>query len=255
MHFINRVRDLQQGVVRLCLGPLGLAAALCMTACGSKELTRSRAADVLKSSEGFQKSVTVALLPAYRQSLTLIGTGSHTTPKDEFALRRFLESRADLATLNHLGLVEFRVVRIEYPDSASSPVTVTATLTDEGRSASREWEQSGSSWLIPIARRALIEVTGLKSGGGDSKTARVEYTWKWEPTATGRSFDVSSREHGSLPESIRRSFGGASFADMLRDKGQLTLFDSSKALTGAATLQLYDDGWRLTGGAADPPKP
>jgi len=253
MCFINRVRRLRRGGVRLRLGPL-LLAALCAAACGSKELTRSRAADVLRSSEEFQKPVAVALLPEYRQSLTLIGTGSHTMPREEFALRRFLESHADLATLNHLGLVEFRVGRIEYPDSVSSPVTVTVELTDEGRSASREWQQSGPRWMIPIARRALVEVTGL-NGSADSKTARVEYTWKWEPTATGRNFDVSSREHGSLPESVRRSFGGASFADVLRDAGRVTLFDSSKALKGAATLRLYDDGWRVAGGAEEPSKP
>jgi hypothetical protein len=200
---------------------------------------------MLKSGEEFQKPASIILLPEYRQSLTLIGTGSQTTPKDEFALRRFMESHADLAVLHHQGLIDFKVSKIEYPDSASSPVMVTATLTDKGRSASREWQQSGDGWTIPIARRELVEVTGLAGGEGDSKTARAEYVWRWQPTEVGKNFDTSRREHQSLPEAIRRNLGGVSMADVMRQVGRVIVFDSSKTQTASASFRFYDDGWRL----------
>lgn len=218
---------------------------LCLMACSSGRLTRSGAADLIRSGEAFQKPASLTLLPEYRQSLTLIGAGSQTTPKEEFALRRFLESHADLAVLDHLGLVDFKVSRIEYPDSASSPVVVAATLTDKGRSASGEWQQSGAGWTVPIARRELVEVTGLTGGEGEAKAARAEYTWRWQPTEIGNYFDTSRREHQSLPESIRRNLGGVSMADVLRQLGGVTVFDGSKTQTASASFRLYDDGWRL----------
>lgn len=110
----------------------GLAALLCLTACNSNSLTRQRASEAIRSSEEFQKPVFITLLPEYRQSLTLIGAGSQMVPKTEFALGRFLESRPELAALRHRGLIELSVKNIEHPDSASSPVTVTTSLADEG---------------------------------------------------------------------------------------------------------------------------
>lgn len=231
-------------ITRLCCGLLGALIAIC-SACSSNKLSRSSAAGLIESSEAFRKPITISLLPEYRQSLTLIGEGSKDKPKEEFALRRFLESHADLAVLNHLGLVEFKVTGIQYLDSASSPVTVTSSLTDNGRSAARQWQQEGGRWTIPIAKKELVEVTGLTDGEEKSKQARVEYTWKWQPTDVGTSFDVSSQTHQSLPTSIRQNLSGASFGDMLRTAGQSVPFDSSKIQSGAVTLQLFDDGWRV----------
>lgn len=242
---MNRTNLLRQSGLRGRSWLPGLAILLCLTACGSNALTRSRAADLIKSGEEFQKPVLITLRPEYRQSLTLIGTGSQTTLKEEFALRRFLESHADLAVLQHLGLVDFKVSKIEYPDSASSPVTVMTALTYEGRSASREWQQSAGGWSIPIARRELVEVTGLVGGEGESKTARAEYTWRWQPTGVGKSFDTSRRQHQTLPEMIRQNLGGASMADVMRQAGSVIVFDGSKAQTASASFRLYDDGWRL----------
>jgi hypothetical protein len=231
--------------VILRLACLITATLFCLTACFSGRLTRSRAAEMIRSGEAFQKPVSITLLPEYRQSLTLIGTGSQTTPKEEFALRRFLESHADLAVLRHLGLVDFKVSKVEYPDSASSPVVVATTLTDEGRSASEAWQRSGDRWAIPIARRELVEVTGLTGGEGEAKTARAEYTWRWQPTETGKYFDTSRPEHQGLPETIRRNLGGVSMADMMRQLGGVVVFDGGKTQTASASFKLYDDGWRL----------
>lgn len=244
MHFIKGILRFRRGL-RASSVPLGLAALLCLTACGSKEMTRSRAADLITSSEAFKNPVTITLRPEYHQSLALTGTDSQSIPKEEIALRRFLESHPDLAVLAHVGLVEFKVKGIEYPNSASSPVTVTASLTGEGRTASRGWQQLGEGWAIPIARRELVEVTGLWGGEGDSKKARAEYTWRWNPVGVGTSFDTSNRDYQNLPESTRRNPAGTSFADALGGVGRVTFFDGGKTQKGSATLQLYDDGWRV----------
>jgi hypothetical protein len=237
-------RPLRRVNFRCPLWRPGLAALLCLMACNSNSLTRSRASEAISSSDEFQKPVSITLLPEYRQSLTLIG--SQTTPKTEVALERFLESRPELAALRHLGLVELSIKSIEHPDSASSPVTVATSLTSEGQVASRQWQQSGNGWTIPIAKRELVEVTGMAGAEGESKQSRAEYIWRWQPTDVGASFDTSSQAHQNLPASIRKSFGGGSFADALRNVGQLVLFDSSKTQKATATLQLYDDGWRVT---------
>lgn len=249
MHLANRIQP--QLRTRLCGVLFGVIIVICSAACSSNKLSRSSAAGLIESSEAFKKTISIILLPEYRQSLTLIGEGNRDLPKEEFALRRFLESHADLAALNHLGLVEFKVTGIQYPDSATSPVTVTTTLTDKGRSASRQWQQSGEGWTIPVAKRELVEVTGLTGSEGGSKQARVEYTWKWQPTEAGASFDVSGQAYQSLPASVRQNLGGTSFGDMLRGMGQAVPFDSSKTQKGASTLLLFDDGWRIDEKAAD----
>lgn len=247
MRLFNPMQS-QLRLAQLCCGLISVVIVICSAACNSNKLTRSSATSLIESSEAFRKPVAISLLPEYRQPLTLIGEGSRDRPKEEFALRRFLESHADLAALNHLGLVEFKVTGIQYPDSASSPVTVTSALTDNGLSASRQWQQSGDGWTVPVAKRELVEVTGLTGGEGESKQARVEYTWKWQPTDAGASFDVSSQAYQSLPASVRQNLGGVSFSDMLRSAGQYIPFDSGKTQKGTAILQLYDDGWRVIGG-------
>lgn len=218
-----------------------------LSACGSKELNRARAADIIESSEAFKNPVTVTIQPEYRQSLALAAVGVQTTSKEEIALKRFFEAHPDLAVFNHLGLVQFKVSNIQYPNSAASPVTVTAALADAGRSASVEWQQTGVGWVIPIARRELVEVTGVAVGEREGKRARVEYTWRWKPLGVGTNFDTSSRDYQSLPEHVRRNPRGTSFTDVLGGISQIPFFDGGKTQLGMVTLRLYDDGWRIDG--------
>ena len=244
MHLSKYTHALRRGRFRDCFVLLGLIAMLCLTACSSNSLTRPHATEMINSSEEFKQPVAVTLLPEYHQSLTLIGADSHTTPKTDFALQRFLESHAELAVLNHLGLVDFKVSSIEYPDSASSPVSVNSSLTEKGRAASRQWQQSGEGWAIPIAKKEVVEVTGIAGGEGDSKTARAEYKWRWQPTEVGKSFDKSDSAYQNVPASIRSNLGGASMADMMRQLGNGVAFDSSQTQKASASFRLYDDGWR-----------
>ena len=51
-------------------------------------------------------------------------------------------------------------------------------------------EKDGTVALaVPLARRKLVEVTKVTMNG--PSMARVEYTWKWEPTPVGDLFDAN----------------------------------------------------------------
>ena len=53
-------------------------------------------------------------------------------------------------------------------------------------------EKDGSLALaVPLARRKLVEVTKVTMNG--PSMARVEYTWKWEPTPVGDLFDANGQ--------------------------------------------------------------
>jgi hypothetical protein len=53
-------------------------------------------------------------------------------------------------------------------------------------------EKDGSLALaVPLARRKLVEVNKVTMNG--PSMARVEYTWKWEPTPVGDLFDANGQ--------------------------------------------------------------
>ncbi|MGB9103339.1 MAG: hypothetical protein WCC59_01160 [Terriglobales bacterium] len=53
-------------------------------------------------------------------------------------------------------------------------------------------EKDGTLALtVPLARRKLVEVTKVTMNG--PSMARVEYTWKWEPTPVGDLFDANGQ--------------------------------------------------------------
>jgi hypothetical protein len=215
-----------------------------MVGCNSNKLSQSHAVEVITSSDSFKKPAAIYLQPEYKDNLPSFGKTSEE--QAAYAMKWFYKKNPELAVLNHLALVDFRVVKMDYPDTGGSLTTVASFLTDKGRAASKDWQQIGDAWVITLASRKLGEVTGIAGGEGNSKSARVEYTWRWEPTETGKYFDISGSAYQQLPETIRESFSGRSVGSMIKQQGNVTLFDSSKMQKETANLQLYDDGWRIT---------
>jgi hypothetical protein len=99
-------------------------------------------------------------------------------------------------------------------------------LTPKGEIEAKAWEKTTENvkfdslglvssdvtvYRVVIAEKQLIEVTGIAMSEG-GKTARVEFTWKWAPTA-----------HAKLSNQV----------------------PSDKPKECSADFQLYDDGWRL----------
>lgn len=99
-------------------------------------------------------------------------------------------------------------------------------LTPRGKEAASAWTKTAEkpTWcteatpgatvfLIPLAERELVGVTGITSNPNE-KSAVVEFDWKWAPT---KGSDI-------LPEKV----------------------PSNEIKHGRAAAQLYDDGWRIT---------
>jgi hypothetical protein len=119
------------------------------------------------------------------------------------------------------GFVQYRALQADdwkdtisyYGDQAKCPVGagewIEVTLTPKGQTAAKQWEQVFSTFIVPLANPAFIEVTGIVSEGETS--ARADYAWQWRTTEVGKDVGVDvSPQHA----------------------------------TGIFTK--YDDGWRLT---------
>jgi hypothetical protein len=99
-------------------------------------------------------------------------------------------------------------------------------LTEAGQQEANSWVRTsekvqqplggppspqGTVYLIPLANKKLLEVTGIALGL-DGRQAQIEFTWKW----------VGSAQAKLLPDSV-----------------------PPEAQRGNCFAQLYDDGWRI----------
>jgi hypothetical protein len=67
-------------------------------------------------------------------------------------------------------------------------------------------------YAAPLAHREMEEVTGIAAAGERNRISEAQFTWRWISTDTGKLF----------PDRV-----------------------GSGLQNGEATLQLYDDGWRI----------
>jgi hypothetical protein len=83
--------------------------------------------------------------------------------------------------------------------------TTPITLTTEGEKLitsvpefTKTKDSDGSlGYVVPLAQRKLVAINEVKMISASS--ARIDYTWKWEPTQLGSYFDVSSKLVKSFP--------------------------------------------------------
>lgn len=207
---------------------------------GSRELTRSRAGDLIRDSADFRRPVSVAL-PGKREQ----PTRAQSTDEPEVAARgrafdEYARSHVEMAVFRHLGLIDFRAALVEVPSPEHEwwRFGVESVLTEKGeREAAEESEGKGREGIV-ISRRELIEVMGLATPAAG--TARAEFTWKEVPTPTGEAFDPMTDAYRGLPEWIRRGMAGPASG---MGKGLERKYGVPRK--GTALLQLYDDGWRV----------
>lgn len=103
------------------------------------------------------------------------------------------------------------------------------SLTAKGRDAAKEWKPSDifirpelapdHCRRVPIARREIIDVTGIVHEAGKT-SAEAQFKWRWALTPIGKQIELQN------PKSKH-------------------LRDVKETSTGGAWLRLYDDGWRL----------
>jgi len=229
----------------------------------SKDLTRSRAADLIKSAKEFKEPVAIRLRDDYGEvSVPAKSDDEKEIEAQPRAIEAFLDNHPTLAVLAHLRLIEINTqvrqkpevikapeIRVERPGgtTARMPVgkdelkpwsfSITVNLTEDGKKVAESGGQT-----IPLYTRRLVEVTGVvttQNGG-----AQAEFTWRAEPTAVGKSFDPTSAEYKKLPTNLQQGLKKPTGLLQRTSLADTSEIDSSSK-RGVAFFQRYDDGWRL----------
>jgi len=148
-----------------------------MSACNSKTLTRSKAAELIKS--------------------------ARFNPKATEEDAQFLEFRpqtngvvsdSDLTDLRRLEKAGWITIAVHSTSLFVSAVDV--ALTDRGLAQAQSWKQDQLGfWKIPTARREFVGVTGFAMR--TPTLAAVEYTWRWVLTDRGRQLGIEPSEPSS----------------------------------------------------------
>lgn len=201
---------------------------------GTQELTRPRAVEMISGSQVFSAPVSLPLKKETSWNLRPSSADESEADAQAHAVENYYQAYPQMDALRRLGLMDVRATVRERPDENHGvwAFDVKPFLTESGKGmASDERENQGTPSVI-IARRELIEVTGITKAG--DRTAQAEYTWKEAPTAAGRAFVLGGSEHEGLPAALRQA---------LHERNQTKDFD--KVRRGRAVFQLYDNGWRL----------
>lgn len=219
-----------------CLTLLAVFLSLAAVGCaGTRELTRPRAAEMIRESEDFRVPVS---LPLKREVDWIVRAQSEGEAESEArarAVEKYYQVHSQMDVLRQLGLMDVRATLRRRPetDYLTWVFDVEPLLTEKGaRAAAGGGREGRGGPAVAIAARELIEVTGITGAGGAD--ARAEYRWREVPTEAGRAFVPGSPEHQALPALLRQTLAG-------RNQTK----DFSQVRRGTAVFRLYDDGWRL----------
>lgn len=212
--------------------------ALSTSCSGSRELTRSRARDLVRDSRDFRLPISVPLLGKRDQPTQAQAANEPEGEARERACEEYARSHVEMAVFRHLGLVDFRASLVERPSPEHGwwRFSVEPVLTEEGRRVAVDEEGKGRKGIV-ISHRELIEVTGLTAPTAGA--ARAEFMWKEIPSPAGGAFDPASATYSGLPEWIRRGIKGPPGLQRGLERKYAV------ARKGTALLQLYDEGWRV----------
>lgn len=211
-----------------------LAVLLCLAASctDSRELKRERAAEMIANSKDFRAPI---LLPLKREIDWIVRAQSEEETEAEARARgieKYYQVNSQMAVLKQLGLIDVRTTLKERPEVYDRTWSFTIEPFLLVRGESLVSSEQGDLPVIPLARKELIEVTGIAKTS--DTVAQVQYAWKEVPTEVGRAFISGSPEYQKLPPSLQQTLSGR---NQLKDYG--------KTKHGTAVFMLYDDGWRL----------
>jgi len=172
----------------------------------TNDLSRGRAAEIIKAHPKFKSTDDLRIL---------VGLVWEDGRGDLFIGDLKLPVDQGIVTMKETGNVKYGRY-IEY----------LVELTPKGEIEAKAWEKTTGEeqfdaiglvkstvtvYRVVIAQKQLIEVTGIAVSEG-GKNARVEFTWRWAPTAHAK---LSKQVPSNMPQEC------------------------------AAYFQLYDDGWRF----------
>lgn len=207
-----------------------------------KELTRERAARLIKENDMFKSLNTIPF-----NGLDPVTPVEPEYRTEEEALARAIElfffNHPQMLVLKHLGYIDVRASVVEKSiekDRLMGPgfwkVRREVFLTEQGKAEARKYKGVDTS-EIPVTQPEFVEVTGVTKMQPNLATA--EFTWKEIPTTFGQAFDVSSSTYKSLPADLQQKL-------LMRRMGTRGITrDYTRPQQSQAMFQLYDDGWRL----------
>jgi hypothetical protein len=211
-------------------------------ALSSKDLSRSRALDLLRAHKEFKTSKVLPLRDVGKFNIPALSEDEDPVPYER-AIATFFENYPDMGVLRELELVEADATLTDRPQAQPRTGTllgwrfsVDVRLTPKGREAVQAGGGTGDG-AIPLFRKEILEVSGVTKES--ENRARAEFKWKPVPTPVGEAFDPTSGAFNSLPEKLRQKVS------------QPTIFGNSLKLEfgnvrkAMAYFQLYDDGWRV----------
>jgi hypothetical protein len=220
---------------RLCFTLLGFFLSLSIVGCaGTRELTRSKAAEMISGSQAFSAPVSLPLKRETGWNLRPLSAYEPEAEAQARAAETYYQAHPQMDVFRRLGLIDVRSTTREKPGENYGvwSFNVEPFLTHKGMELAFDGRGDQVALSVRLAQRELVEVTGISKVG--DRTAQAEYTWKEVPTAAGRAFTPGSPEYESLPAPLRQALDG---------RNQIK--DFNKVRRGRAVFQLYDDGWRL----------
>lgn len=216
--------------------------------CSAQGLDRPGAKKLIEGSEKFKAPVALGLKVEDDVRLFPQSPDETEDAVRERALRNYLSSNPTVVVLHHLGYIEANVTVVQayeeknvrgFPVKSPWVLKIEPTLTEKGKSLAGSEGIPGGNAVV-LARREVIEVTGVREQGGQ---ATGDFSWRAVPNEAGEAFDPSSGTFNGLPQelqaALRKERGIGPFARAATEGwGQVR-----KATAG---FQKYDDGWRLT---------
>jgi hypothetical protein len=166
----------EQPDMKSCIALAVLCLTVALSGCsGSKELTREKAAELIKS--GAMQAIAV------EQGHP--GQWEVKPQKNAGLTDRDLEY---LRPLEKAGWVSLKVLsRTPFVNS------VDVELTEKGVAASHSWKQDQfGKWLIPTMEQEFVEITGITNP--EPTHAIAEYSWRWTPNQQGKDFGEKPSE-------------------------------------------------------------
>ncbi len=188
----------------------------------SQELTRSRAASLIKASKVIEKK-------ELRGVFYTRGANYDTPEANPKDLRNFLIK---------LGYVELVDPKPIYGNTTLFKDAY--ALTSKGASVARDWQEL--AWTTAFSGKVLdrkyspllfvgelVEITGIQSQGN---VAQVDITWRWIPTPL--TAEIEKAGFKIDPDQV----GLTSYGSIRYHPG---------VQKGSVAFRKYDDGWRLAG--------
>jgi len=211
-------------------------------ALNSKQLTRTRALDLLNAHKEFKTPKVLPLRDVGKFNVPAQSEDEEPVPYER-AIATFFENYPDMGVLRELGLVEAEATLTDRPQAQPRTgillgwrFSVDVRLTAKGREVVKTSGGTGDG-AIPLFKNEILEVSGVTKES--ENRARAEFKWNPVPTPVGEAFDPTSRTFQSLPEKLRQK---VSQPIMFGNSLKLNFSETRKAV---GYFQLYDDGWRV----------